>query len=89
MNTGYANMVGAATHFEAPAASSMEPSAEKAREVKHCPEVRLPAARLSDASRPPAMSRRPSMVPCNTSCPCQTVSAPAVLQTDECFDDQV
>ncbi len=33
--------------------------------MKHWPLVALPAARLSPASRPPAMSRRPSMVPCN------------------------
>ncbi len=57
------NGVSSVAHFEAPAASSMEPSAEKAREVKHWPELRLPAARRSDCSRPPAMSRRPSMVP--------------------------
>lgn len=56
-------------HLEAPAASSVEPSAEKAREVKHCPLVRLPAARRSDASRPPAMSLRPSIVPCRPTQP--------------------
>ncbi len=50
-------------HFEAPPASRKEPSAENASDVKHWPEVRLPAARRSDASRPPATSRRPSIVP--------------------------
>jgi len=52
------------THFEAPAAKRNKPSAEKAREVKHWPEVLLLALRLSDESRPPAMSRLPSIVPC-------------------------
>ena len=52
------------THFEAPAAKRNEPSAENAREVKHWPEVLLMALRLSDESRPPAMSRLPSIVPC-------------------------
>ncbi len=51
-------------HLEAPAARRKEPSAENVREVKHWPEVRLLALRLSEDSRPPAMSLLPSMVPC-------------------------
>ena len=50
-------------HLEAPPASRNAPSAEKASDVKHWPEVRLAAARRSDARRPPATSRRPSIVP--------------------------
>ena len=50
--------------MEAPAARRKEPSAEKAREVKHWPEVLLLALRLSEYSRPPAMSLLPSIVPC-------------------------
>ena len=45
-------------------ASSQEPSALKAREVKHWPEVLFPAARRSVVRLPPAMSLRPSIVPC-------------------------
>jgi hypothetical protein len=50
-------------HLDAPAASRKAPSAEKTSEVKHWPDVLLPAARRSAARRPPAMSRRPSIVP--------------------------
>eukprot|EP00955_Chlamydomonas_euryale_P057113 356666-Chlamydomonas_euryale.AAC.6 len=50
-------------HFDAPPATRNVPSAPYTRLVKHAPLSRLPAARRSDARRPPRMSRRPSMMP--------------------------
>lgn len=51
------------TYLVLPPASRKAPSALKAREVKHCPEVELPSARRSEDRRPPARSRRPSILP--------------------------
>lgn len=51
------------TYLVLPPASRKAPSALKAREVKHCPEVELPSALLSEDRRPPARSRRPSILP--------------------------
>ena len=53
------------TYLVLPPASRKAPSALKAREVKHSPDVELPRALLSDDKRPPARSLRPSMVPCS------------------------
>ena len=53
-----------ATHLLLPPASRKDPSAEKAREVKQRPLLVLSALRRSERRRPPAMSRRPEMVPC-------------------------
>lgn len=47
-----------------PPASRNDPSAEKARLVKQRPLLVFSAVRRSDRRRPPAMSRRPEMVPC-------------------------
>jgi len=53
------------TYLVLPPASRKAPSALKANEVKHCPELELPRALRSDDKRPPAKSRRPSMLPCS------------------------
>ncbi len=58
------------TYLVLPPASRKAPSALKAREVKHCPELELPRALRSDDKRPPAKSRRPSMLPCSQSQHC-------------------
>lgn len=65
--------------MDAPPARRKEPSAEKAREVKQAPEERLPAALRSVEMRPPAMSLRPSIEPCQVKMPalgyCESISA--------------
>ena len=50
-------------HLVGPPASSQEPSAEKARDVKQVPDEALAAVRRLPDRRPPAMSLRPSIVP--------------------------
>mmetsp|Transcript_14518 Transcript_14518/g.42394 ORF Transcript_14518/g.42394 Transcript_14518/m.42394 type:complete len:260 (-) Transcript_14518:408-1187(-) len=74
------------TYFDAPPATRNVPSAPYTRLVKHAPLSRLPAARRSDARRPPRMSRRPSMMPSVlASCGSQSVMQPSSVDTASCL----